>query len=52
MYVNQRYKDTPVYITENGYSQWSDVSREELINDVERLNYLRGYVTYLSKAIR
>jgi len=51
-YVNQRYKDTPVYITENGYSQWSDVSREELINDVERLNYLRGYVTYLAKAIR
>ncbi|KAG2573327.1 hypothetical protein PVAP13_7KG241000 [Panicum virgatum] len=52
MYVNQRYKDTPVYITENGYSQWSDISREELINDVERLNYLRGYVTHLSKAIR
>jgi len=52
MYVNQRYKDTPVYITENGYSQWSDISREELIHDVERLNYLRGYVAHLSKAIR
>ncbi|CAL5015961.1 unnamed protein product [Urochloa decumbens] len=52
MYVNQRYKDTPVYISENGYSQWSDASREELINDVKRLNYLQGYVTYLSKAIR
>ena len=36
----------------SGYSQWSDVSREELINDVERLNYLRGYVAHLSKAIR
>ncbi|KAL6652394.1 hypothetical protein ACP70R_011319 [Stipagrostis hirtigluma subsp. patula] len=52
MYVNQRYKDTPVYITENGFSQWSDTRKEELINDVERVNYLEGYVTYLSKAIR
>lgn len=52
MYVNQRYKDTPVYVSENGYSQWSDVGREELINDVERLNYLQGYVTHLSRAIR
>uniref|UniRef100_A0A0A9EPA4 BGL04 n=1 Tax=Arundo donax TaxID=35708 RepID=A0A0A9EPA4_ARUDO len=52
MYVNQRYKDTPVFITENGYSQWSDASREELINDVERVNYLQGYVTYISAAIR
>nr|CAB3487626.1 unnamed protein product [Digitaria exilis] len=31
---------------------WSNVSREELINDVERLNYLQGYITYLSKAVR
>ncbi|CAO2042989.1 unnamed protein product [Urochloa humidicola] len=52
MYVNQRYKDTPVYVSENGYSQWSDANTEELINDVKRLNYLQGYVTYLSKAIR
>ncbi|KAL6652395.1 hypothetical protein ACP70R_011320 [Stipagrostis hirtigluma subsp. patula] len=52
MYVNQRYKDTPVYITENGFSQWSNTSMEESINDVERVNYLQGYLTYLSKAIR
>ncbi|TVU08987.1 hypothetical protein EJB05_42419 [Eragrostis curvula] len=52
LYVNQRYKGTPVYITENGYSQWSNASREELINDIERVNYHQGYVTYLSKAIR
>ncbi|XP_066343407.1 beta-glucosidase 16-like [Miscanthus floridulus] len=52
MYVNGRYKDTPVYITENGFSQWSDANREELINDVARKNYLQGYVTCLSKAVR
>ncbi|KAL6652396.1 hypothetical protein ACP70R_011321 [Stipagrostis hirtigluma subsp. patula] len=52
MYVSQRYKDTPIYITENGLSQHSDTSMEELINDIERVNYLQGYLTYLSKAIR
>ncbi|GJN02360.1 hypothetical protein PR202_ga19702 [Eleusine coracana subsp. coracana] len=52
MYVNRRYKGTPVYITENGYSQWSNASKEELMNDTERVNYHKGYVTYLSKAIR
>lgn len=36
----------------SGYSQWSDASREELIDDVRRKNYLQGYVTYLSKAVR
>jgi beta-glucosidase len=36
----------------SGYSQWSNVGREELLNDVERLNYLQGYVTHLSRAIR
>ncbi|GJN27052.1 hypothetical protein PR202_gb15035 [Eleusine coracana subsp. coracana] len=52
MYVNRRYKGTPVYITENGYSEWSNSSKEELLNDTERVNYHKGYVTYLSKAIR
>ncbi|TVU15268.1 hypothetical protein EJB05_38779 [Eragrostis curvula] len=51
MYVTQRYKGTPVYITENGYSQSSNASREELINDTERVNYHKGYLSYLSKAI-
>lgn len=52
MYVNQRYNSTPIYITENGYSQKSNTHMEGLINDVERVNYLQGYLTYLSSAIR
>jgi beta-glucosidase len=36
----------------SGFSQWSDANREELINDVARKNYLQGYVTCLSKAVR
>ncbi|KAL6903510.1 hypothetical protein ACP4OV_004323 [Aristida adscensionis] len=52
MYLSQRYKGTPIYVTENGFSQPSNRSKEELINDVERVNYLQGYLAYLSKAIR
>uniref|UniRef100_A0A0E0KST1 4-hydroxy-7-methoxy-3-oxo-3,4-dihydro-2H-1,4-benzoxazin-2-yl glucosidebeta-D-glucosidase n=1 Tax=Oryza punctata TaxID=4537 RepID=A0A0E0KST1_ORYPU len=52
MYVNGRYKDTTIYITENGYSQHSDTNMEDLINDVERVNYLQGYLKYLSSAVR
>lgn len=100
-YVNQRYKNTPVYVTENGewqwtheftmhsvnsltiekllvashllpyvyvhndhvlstyltlslsgYSQHSNNTMDELMNDGERVNYLQGYVTCLSSAVR
>ncbi|XP_040379609.1 beta-glucosidase 16-like isoform X2 [Oryza brachyantha] len=54
MYVTDRYKDTIIYITENGYSQriHNDTNMEELINDVERVSYLHDYLKYLSSAIR
>ncbi|KAF7013215.1 hypothetical protein CFC21_027327 [Triticum aestivum] len=51
-YVNQRYKNTPLYVTENGYSQHSNDTMDKLINDVERVNYLHGYLTCLSSAVR
>ncbi|VAH24909.1 beta-glucosidase 16-like isoform X1 [Triticum dicoccoides] len=51
-YVNQRYTNTPVYVTENGYSQYSNNTMDELMNDGERVNYLQGYLTFLSSAIR
>lgn len=51
-YVNERYENTPVYVTENGYSQQSDNSVEDLINDVGRVNYLQGYLTSISSAVR
>ncbi|KAG8065292.1 hypothetical protein GUJ93_ZPchr0004g40111 [Zizania palustris] len=52
MYVNHRYKDATIYITENGYSQHGSTNMADLMNDVERVNYLQGYLTYLSSAIR
>lgn len=36
----------------SGYSQHSDTNMEDLINDVERVNYLQGYLKYLSSAVR
>nr|BAJ93784.1 predicted protein [Hordeum vulgare subsp. vulgare] len=51
-YVNQRYENAPVYVTENGFSQFSDNSMEDLINDVGRVNCLQGYLTCISSAVR
>ncbi|PWZ04708.1 putative inactive beta-glucosidase 14 [Zea mays] len=54
MYLKQRYKSIPLYITENGYAQIANISTtaEEIINDTERSTYIRDYLTYLSFAIR
>ncbi|KAM0824237.1 hypothetical protein ACQ4PT_070344 [Festuca glaucescens] len=42
-YVNQRYENAPVYVTENGYSQYNNNNMEDMINDVGRVNYLQGF---------
>ncbi|KAL5216742.1 hypothetical protein ABZP36_008143 [Zizania latifolia] len=52
MYVNHRYKNATIYITENGYSQHSSTNMVDLMSDVERVNYLKDYLTYLSSAVR
>jgi len=51
-YVNERYENTPVYVTENGYSQNSANSMDDLINDAGRVHYLQGYLTCISTALR
>ncbi|XP_051218183.1 beta-glucosidase 16 isoform X1 [Lolium perenne] len=51
-YVNQRYENPPIYVTENGYSQYSNNNMEDMINDVGRVNYLQGYLSCISSAIR
>ncbi|KAJ0967553.1 hypothetical protein J5N97_024470 [Dioscorea zingiberensis] len=54
MYIAQRYNNTPMYITENGCAQGSKhgVSTEALLNDEDRVNYLRSYLTSLRTAMR
>ncbi|KAL6903513.1 hypothetical protein ACP4OV_004326 [Aristida adscensionis] len=54
IYLKQRYNNTPMYVTENGYAQIgnSSTTAEEVINDTERISYIRDYLTYLAIAIR
>ncbi|KAK1687046.1 hypothetical protein QYE76_047894 [Lolium multiflorum] len=51
-YVNKRYENVPIYVTENGYSQHSSNGLEDLVNDVGRVNYLHGYLSSVASAVR
>lgn len=44
--------DIPIYITENGTPQAESSDIEELLNDDERIDYIRGVLTYLHEAIQ
>ncbi|XP_025824240.1 beta-glucosidase 16-like isoform X2 [Panicum hallii] len=49
MYLNQRYQNIPLYITENGYAQIGNSSTtvEELFNDTERKGAnVKGYFVW------
>ncbi|TVU15273.1 hypothetical protein EJB05_38784 [Eragrostis curvula] len=54
MYYKQRYNNTPMYITENGYAQASNSSMtaEDFTNDTQRVDYIRSYLIFLASAIR
>ncbi|XP_077228318.1 beta-glucosidase 18-like, partial [Tasmannia lanceolata] len=49
MYMMERYNNTPMYITENGYAQESnpDVPMKDFLNDTQRVEYLRSYLASL-----
>ncbi|XP_070661911.1 beta-glucosidase 47-like isoform X2 [Malus domestica] len=53
-YVKDRYNNTPIFITENGFGEVENPnsSNEELLNDVKRVEYLRSYLHALSEGIR
>ncbi|XP_078166598.1 beta-glucosidase 16-like [Carex rostrata] len=54
MHMKERYNNTPMYIAENGCSQASNSSMtaEDFANDIERVNFIHDYLTYLHSAIR
>ncbi|KAJ0974584.1 hypothetical protein J5N97_016549 [Dioscorea zingiberensis] len=53
LFIMDRYNNTPMFITENGFGQQGDdKSTEELLNDVDRIEYLQSYLTSLTHAIR
>ncbi|KAL5990481.1 hypothetical protein ACLOJK_011383 [Asimina triloba] len=49
LYYKDRYNNRPMIITENGFAQDSKLSKKELLNDNDRIHYLRGYLSALSK---
>ncbi|KGN55151.1 beta-glucosidase 18 [Cucumis sativus] len=53
-YINQRYPNKPIFVTENGYSTPpSDGNKvEDIINDTKRVNFHRNYLASLVRAMR
>ncbi|XP_047063882.1 probable inactive beta-glucosidase 14 [Lolium rigidum] len=54
MYYKQRYNNTTIYITENGYAQASNssMSANYFTSDTGRIDYMSGYLKFLASAIR
>nr|AFK44109.1 unknown [Medicago truncatula] len=53
-YVKDRYNNTPMFITENGYGQQDDqnLTSEDQLNDFKRIKYMKSHIEALSTAIR
>lgn len=54
MYYKERYNNTPMFITENGYAQASsnNNSTKDFLNDIDRIHYLSSYLASMKRAIR
>ncbi|XP_004293271.1 PREDICTED: beta-glucosidase 47 [Fragaria vesca subsp. vesca] len=53
-YIKERYNNTPMFITENGYAEEanSNTTNEEQFNDVKRVEYMRSYLQALADTMR
>nr|TKR65659.1 hypothetical protein D5086_0000319210 [Populus alba] len=54
LYVRDKYKNPPIYITENGLADANNASLpvKEALKDGLRIRYLASHLQYLSKAIK
>ncbi|KAJ4961562.1 hypothetical protein NE237_021472 [Protea cynaroides] len=54
MYYKDRYKNIPMFITENGYPDGNSpsTSMDDFIIDTNRVEYLNAHLTSLTKALR
>ncbi|XP_057971557.1 beta-glucosidase 18-like [Malania oleifera] len=53
-YLKTRYNNKPMFVTENGLSQKNDPKdgQQELLHDVKRVEYHKGYLASIARAIR
>ncbi|KAJ4726266.1 Beta-glucosidase, partial [Melia azedarach] len=53
-YVKDRYKNMPMYVTENGYSppRQENQQVQDSLQDVQRIEYHKGYLAAVARAIR
>lgn len=53
LYIKEKYKNPPIYITENGFGDLnkSSLSIKEVLKDSLRITYYRGHLSHLSQAI-
>ncbi|XP_068663041.1 beta-glucosidase 18-like [Aristolochia californica] len=54
LYIKERYNNTPMYITENGYAQESNATTpmSDVVSDRVRIEYLSSYLSSLRDAMR
>ena len=55
IFLNDRYKGTPIFVTENGYTYKRDVSNLDVsgeLCDSERIEYIKEHVNACADAIR
>lgn len=51
-YLSDRYNNTPLFITENGYAGVPKENIQDSLNDVKRVKYMKSYLASLAQAIR
>ncbi|XP_010245330.1 PREDICTED: beta-glucosidase 18-like [Nelumbo nucifera] len=53
-YIKTRYNNKPIFVTENGLAQSDQPAgkREDLLNDNKRIEFFKGYLASLARAIR
>ncbi|KAJ7967661.1 Beta-glucosidase [Quillaja saponaria] len=54
IYVKERYNNTPMFITENGYGESTNLNckKEECLYDFKRMEYMHSYLDSLLRAVR
>ncbi|CAM8900808.1 unnamed protein product [Rhodiola kirilowii] len=51
-FVKERYNNTPIFITENGYAGKAKEPVQDDLNDIERVDFMKSYLAALALSIR